>query len=41
MQEKKIHIFYSAFDEESLFFLKKLKIDIIKIPSGKLIIFHF
>lgn len=34
--KKKIHIFYSAFDEESLHFLKKLKVKIIKIPSGEI-----
>ena len=34
--KKKIHIFYSVFDDKSLLFLKKLKVNIIKIPSGEI-----
>ena len=39
--KKKIKVFFSVFDEKSLLLLKKLKINLVKIPSGEITNFIF
>ena len=40
-KKKKIKFLTTAFDEYSLNFIKKFKLDVIKIPSGELTNYHY